>query len=93
MSRKGNNEIIYNHHHHHVVRPARISLTLSLHVSLSFIASGMSSGLHPISSHSCCIYVRASRPAFDWPYTGSTGVHHLRARPCFSSSVRHVWFV
>ena len=24
---------------------------------------------------------------------GSTGVHHLRARPCFSSSVRYVWFV
>ena len=24
---------------------------------------------------------------------GSTGVHHLRVRPCFSSSVRHVWFV
>ena len=24
---------------------------------------------------------------------GSTGVHHLRSRPCFSSSVRHVWFL
>ena len=24
---------------------------------------------------------------------GSTGVHHLRSRPCFSSCVRHVWFV
>ena len=24
---------------------------------------------------------------------GSTGVHHLRARPCFSSSVLRVWFV
>ena len=24
---------------------------------------------------------------------GSTGVHHLWARPCFSRSVRHVWFV
>ena len=29
---------------------ARISLTLSCHFSLSFIASGRSSGLHPISS-------------------------------------------
>ena len=57
-------------HHHHVVWLARISLTLSHHVSLSFIASGWSSGLHPVSSHSCCLYVRAGRPAFDWPYAG-----------------------
>ena len=64
------NKRVNHHHHHHVVRLARISLTLSLHVSLSFIASGRSSGLHPISSHSCCMYVRAGRPAFDWPYAG-----------------------
>ena len=57
-------------HHHHDVRLARISLTLSLHVSLSFIAFGRSSGLHPVSSHSCCMNVRAGRPAFDWPYAG-----------------------
>ena len=44
--------------------------TLSLHVSLSFIAPGRSSGLYPVSSHSCCMYVRAGRPAFDWPYAG-----------------------
>ena len=43
---------------------------LSLHVSLSFIASGRSSGLNPLSSHSCCMYVRAGRPAFEWPYAG-----------------------
>ena len=61
---------ILNHHHHHDVRLARISLTLSLHVSLSFIAFGRSSGLHPVSSHSCCMNVRAGRPAFDWPYAG-----------------------
>ena len=41
------------HHHHHVVPQARISLTISRHFSLSFIASGRSSGLHPVSSHSC----------------------------------------
>ena len=57
-------------YHHHDVRLARISLTLSLHVSLSFIAFGRSSGLHPVSSHSCCMNVRAGRPAFDWPYAG-----------------------
>ena len=36
----------------------------------SFITSGRSSGVHPISSHSCCMYVRAGRPAFAWPYVG-----------------------
>ena len=62
--------VITHHHHHHVVPLARISLTLSRHFSLSFIASGRSSGLHPVSSHSCCMYVRAGRPAFAWPYAG-----------------------
>ena len=61
---------IYIYRHHHDVRLARISLTLSFHVSLSFIAFGRSSGLHPVSSHSCCMNVRAGRPAFDWPYAG-----------------------
>ena len=56
--------------HHHVVPLARISLTLSRHFSLSFIASSRSSGPHSISSHSCCMYVQAGRPAFAWPYVG-----------------------
>ena len=67
---------------HHVVLPAWISLTLSLHFSLSFIASGRSSGLHPVSSHSCGMYVRVSRPAFAWPYAG---VH--RSTSLISSSL------
>ena len=72
-----------NHHpHHHVVPPARISLTLSRHSSQSFIASGRSSGLHPISLHSCCMYVRAGRPAFARPYVG---VH--RSTSLMSSSL------
>ena len=49
---------------------ARISLTLSRHFSLSFIASGGSSGLHPVSSQSCWMYIRAGRPAFARPYVG-----------------------
>ena len=57
-------------YHHGVVPPARISLTLSHHFSLSFIASGWSSGLHSVSSRSCCMYVRAGRPAFARPYVG-----------------------
>ena len=74
--------IHHHHHHHHVVSLARISLTLSRHFSLSFIASGRSSGLHPVSSHSCWMYVRAGRPAFAWPYVG---VH--RSTSLMSSSL------
>ena len=50
--------------------PAQIFLTLYRHFSLSFIASDRSSGLHSVSTHSCCMYVRAGRPAFAWPYAG-----------------------
>ena len=46
-----------HHHHHHVVALAWISLTLSRHFSLSFIASGRSSGLHSVSSHSSSRFV------------------------------------
>ena len=53
-----------NHHHHHVVLETRISLTLSRHFSLSFLTSGRSSGQHPVSSHSCWMYVRVGRSAF-----------------------------
>ena len=58
------------YHHHQVVPPARISPTLSRHFSLSFIAFGRSLGLHPVSSHNSCMYIRAGRPAFAWPYAG-----------------------
>ena len=61
---------------------ARISLTLSRHFSLSFIAFGKSSGLYPVSSHSCCMYVRAGRPAFARPYA----VVH-RSKSLMSSSL------
>ena len=57
-------------HHHHVVPLPWISLTLSLHFSLLFIASGRSSVLYPVSSHSCCMYVWAGRPAFARTYAG-----------------------
>ena len=58
------------HHHHHVVSLARISQTLSRHFSLSLIASSGSSELHPVSSHSYCMCVRAGRLAFTRPYVG-----------------------
>ena len=76
------NMFIYIYIYHHVVPLARISLTLSRHFSLSFIASGMSSGLHPVSSHSCCMYVLAGRPAFARPYVA---VH--RSTSLMSSSL------
>ena len=57
-------------HHHHDALVARISLILSRHSSLSFIALGRISGQHPVSSHSCWMYVRAGRPAFARPCVG-----------------------
>ena len=86
------------HHHHHVVLPARISLTLSRNFSLSFIASGRSSGLHPISSQSCCMYVRAGRPAFAQPYVGvhrSTSLMSLSLllQQCPACLVQLTWIV
>ena len=82
-----------HHHHHHVVRLARISLTLSLHVSLSFIASGRSSGLHPYHHIAAVCMFELVVLLLIGHMRGSTGVHHLRSRPFFFSSVRHVWFV
>ena len=89
---------MYHHHHHHVVLVARISLTLSRHSSLSFIALGRSSGQHPVSSHSCWMYVHVGRPAFARP---CVGVH--KSTSLMSSSlllqqgpaclVRLIWIV
>ena len=66
---------------------------LSRHSSLSFIASGRSSGLHPVSSHSCCMYVRAGRPSFSRLYAGvhrSTSLmsSSLLLQQCLSCLVR-----
>ena len=85
-------------HHHHVVLVALISLTLSRHFSLSFIASGRSSKLHPVSSHSCWMYVRAGRPAFVRPYVGvhkSTSLmsSSLLLQQCPACLVRLTWIV
>ena len=85
-------------YHHHVVPLARISLTLSRHFSLSFIASGRSSGQHPVSSHRCWMYVRAGRPAFARP---CVGVHKstllmsssLLLQQCPACLVRLTWIV
>ena len=80
------------------VPPAQISLTLSRNLSLSFIASGSSSGLHPVSSHSCCMYVLAGRPDFARPYAGvhrSTSLmsSSLLLQQCPACLVRLAWIV
>ena len=87
-----------HHHHHHVVPPAQISLILSRHFSLSFITSGRSSGLHPVSLHSCCMFVRAGHPAFALPYVGvdrSTSLmsSSLLLQQCPACLVHLTWIV
>ena len=57
-----------------------------------------SSGLHLVSSHSCCMYVRAGRPAFVWPYVGvhrSTSLmsSFLLLQQCPACLVRLTWTV
>ena len=92
------NKISNHHHHHHVALVARISLTLSRHSSLSFISPGRSSGQHPVSSHSCWMYVRAGRPAFARPCVGvhkSTSLmsSSLLLQQCPACLVRLTWIV
>ena len=90
---------IYIYHlYHHVVPLAWIYLTLSRHFSLLFIASGRSSGLHPISSHSCWMYVRGGHPAFVRPCEGvhrSTSLmsSSLLLQQCPAYLVRLTWIV
>ena len=95
------NEVTYKlftyksyHHHHHVVPLAQISLTLSRQFSPSFIASDWSSGLHPVSSHSCYMYILA----FVRPYVGvhrSTSLmsSSLLLQLCPACLVRLTWIV
>ena len=82
------------YHHYHVVQQERISLNLSRHF-LSFIASGRSSGLDPVS---CCMYVRVGRPAFAQPYVEvyrSTSLmsSSLLLQQCPTCLVRLTWIV
>ena len=87
-----------HHHHHDVVLVARISLILSRYFSLSFITSCRSSGQHPVSSHSCWMYVCAGRPAFAWPCVGvhkSTSLmsSFLLLQQCPACLARLTWIV
>ena len=91
----------HTHTHTHIIMSChqqRYSLTLSHHFSLSFIASGRSSGLHPVSSHSYCMYVRTGCPVFTRPYVGvhrSTSLmsSSLLLQQCPVCLVRLTWIV
>ena len=57
-----------------------------------------SSGLHPVSSHSCCMYVRAGRPVLPgqmWGSRWSTSLmsSSLLLQPCSACLVRLTWIV
>ena len=64
----------------------------------NIIMSCRSSGLHPVSSHSCWMYVRVGRPAFARPYVGvhrSTSLmsSSLLLQQCPACLVRLTWIV
>ena len=71
---------VYIYHHHHVVRPAWISLTLSLH-SLPLASLQGYIPYHLIAA--VCMFMLFVLLLIGH-MQGSTGVHHLRARPCSS---------
>ena len=65
---------------------------------LSFIASSRSPGLHSVSSQSCCMQVRAGRPAFARPCEGVPKSTSLRSsflllQQCPACLVRLTWIV
>ena len=79
---------------YHVMPLARLSLILSRHFSLSFIACSRSSGLHPVS----CMYGQAGHPAFAQPYARvhrSTSLmsSSLLLQQCPACLVRLTWIV
>ena len=62
--------IILHHHHHHQVELARHSLTRFFQLTLSSMAFGSSSNLHPVSSDSWSMYVFLGRPCDLFPCLG-----------------------
>ena len=85
---------LHHHHHHHVMPQAHISLTFSRHFSLSFIVSGRSSGLHPVSSYSCCMYVPAGHPAICGCHRSTSLMSSsLLLQQCPACLVRLTWIL
>ena len=67
-----------------------ISLVLSCHFSQSFIASGRSSGLYPVSSQTAVCMFELVVLLFPRPYVG---VHRSTWLMSTSLLLQHVWFV
>ena len=60
--------------------------------------AGLKGYIPPVSSHSCCMYVRAGRPAFGRPYVGvhrntSLIISSLLLQQCPPCLVRLTWIV
>ena len=85
--------MVKSNHHHHVVPLAQLSLTLSRYFSLSLITSSRSSGLHPVSSHSCCMYVRAGHPYVGVHRSTSLMSSSLLLQQCPAYLARLTWIV
>ena len=77
-------------HLHHVVPLARISLATSPY--RSSLLAGLQGYISNPHRAAVCMFEPAVLHLFGH-MRGSIGVHHLWARPCFSSSVLRVWSV
>ena len=80
---------LYNHHHH-VVPQARISLTLSRHFSLSFIASGRSSGQNPVYSHSCWSRDELISDVHMWPGKSRTTNSNIHSAFYYKEDIKYL---
>ena len=93
LKRKRNFNVTSRHHHHHVEPLARISLTLSRHSPYRSSPLAGLQGYIPYPHRDAVFMFELVVLLLLGHMCGSTGVHHLWAGPCFSSSVLHVWFV
>ena len=96
-------------HYHHLVWKTTIFVFCTRWLLLFFVfwlllggvfllLGGILLFLHPVSSHSCWMYVRAGRPAFARPYVGvhwsiSLMSSSLLLRQCPACLVRLTWIV
>ena len=89
---------LFNNHYHHVAQLAQISLTLSCHLSLSYITSISSSTPHLVSVQSCYRYILVGRPTLTPPCEGvhwrtSLMSSFLLLQQCPACHVRLIWII
>ena len=86
--KSSNNMFYINHPHHHVAPSAGISLNLSRYPSLSSIATGRSSCLHPVSAQSCSSMCRGPQEYVAYEFIPiSPVVSHMSGSSNFDSFV------